>query len=165
LAAALAVFIAATLRLFVWPPLVTPPDRVDAIIELAGPGIRDAAALELARQGRAPVLVQSTTEQEAGTSSCLPSVPGVTIICFHPDPPTTKGEAEYIGRLASERHWSSVIIVTTPDHALRAKLRFERCFAGQVYVSTAPLPGWDWFVQIPYQWAAGVKAMVFERAC
>jgi hypothetical protein len=158
-------FVIATLALFVWPPLPSLPPHADAIIELAGPGLRDSAALDLARQGVAPVLVQSTVEAEAGGHTCLPPVPGVTIMCFHPDPATTQGEARYIGEMGARLGWKSVIIVTTPDHALRARLRVQRCFPGQVYVSTAHLPAWDWFVQIPYQWTASIKALVFQTQC
>jgi uncharacterized SAM-binding protein YcdF (DUF218 family) len=154
-----------TARVFMWPDLDPLPDRADAIIELAGPGFRDDAALLLARDHRAPVLVQSTVESEAGTNRCLPPVPGVTIMCFHADPLTTRGEARAIGELAARHNWKSVIIVTTPDHAWRAKLRVSRCFPGQVYVSTTPLPTVDWFFQIPYQWAASARALIFERAC
>ena len=92
-------------------------------------------------------------------------MPDVTIVCFHPDPDTTRGEARYIGALAAERHWRSVIIVTSRDHAWRARLEVMRCFPGEVYVSTTPLPAWAWFRQIPYQWAATTKAMLFETDC
>jgi uncharacterized SAM-binding protein YcdF (DUF218 family) len=152
-------FAAATARLFVWPPLAPLPSQADAIIELGGPGDRDSAAMALARQHRAPVLIQSTTIGEAGTDRCLPAIPGVTILCFHPDPDTTRGEARYIGDLARQHQWKSVILITTPDHAWRARLRVKRCFSGEVYVSTTPLPPLHWFIAIPYQWAATVKAL------
>jgi hypothetical protein len=48
---------------------------------------------------------------------------GLTVMCFHPDPGTTRGEAQYIGRMAATDGWSSVILVTTPDQAWRARLR------------------------------------------
>jgi hypothetical protein len=57
------------------------------------------------------------------------------------------------------------VLVTTPDQAWRARLRVTRCFDGEVYVATSPLPPLAWLGQIPYQWAATVKALVFERAC
>jgi uncharacterized SAM-binding protein YcdF (DUF218 family) len=158
-------FAAITARLFVWPDLPPLPAEVDAIVELGGPGVRDAAALALARDHRAPVLIQSTVAAEAGTRRCLPPVPGVTISCFHADPYTTRGEARYIGDMARRHHWRSVALVTTPDHAWRAKLRVARCFGGDIYVATSPLPRRDWLTAIPYQWAATVKALVFERDC
>lgn len=158
-------FAAVTARVFIWPDLAPLPERADAIIELGGPTIRDDAALELARDHRAPVLVQSTVEEEAGTNRCLPPVPEVTILCFHADPGTTRGEARTIGELAAMYHWRSIILVTTPDHAWRARWRVSRCFPGEIFVSTTHLPLRYWFKQIPYQWAAGAKALTLERGC
>ena len=91
----LAVFGGATARLLIWPDLEPMPRHVDAIIELGGVADdrRDRLALELARKLRADFLVQSTTTSEAGTHTCLPEVPAVTILCFHADPNTTRGEA------------------------------------------------------------------------
>jgi hypothetical protein len=154
-----------TARFFVWPQLPELPSHADAIIELAGPGDRDGAALALARDHRAPVLIQSTVVEEAGTRRCLPPVPNVTIMCFHPDPGTTRGEARYIGALAAQRHWKSVILVTSRDHAWRARLWVSRCFPGEVFVSITPLPPRSWLWQIPYQWSATAKALLFQTNC
>ena len=165
LAVIIVLFAAVTARMFIWPDLAPLPERVDAIIEIGGPTIRDEAALELARDNRAPVLVQSTVREEAGTHTCLPPVPDVTILCFHPDPYTTQGEARAIGEMAASYHWDSIILVTTPDHAWRASWRVSRCFPGEIFVSTTPLPFWSWFKQIPYQWAASAKAVTLERGC
>jgi uncharacterized SAM-binding protein YcdF (DUF218 family) len=154
-----------TARLFVWPQLPELPLRADAIVELAGPGDRDGAALALAREHRAPVLIQSTVVEEAGTTRCLPPAPDVTIMCFHPDPGTTRGEARYIGALAVQRHWKSVVLVTSRDHAWRARLRVSRCFPGEVYVSMTSLPPVAWLWQIPYQWGATAKALLFQTNC
>lgn len=164
---AIVIFGVVTAVVFVWPNLPQLPPRADAIIELGGPGdsARDSDALALARAHRAPILIQSTEVGDAVSDGCLPPVPGVTILCFHADPNTTRGEAQYIGQMARREHWKSVILVTTPDQAWRARLRVSRCFAGQVYVSTAPLPPLMWFRQIPYQWSATVKALVYQRDC
>lgn len=158
-------FAGATARLFVWPSLAPLPPQVDAIIELGGPGDRDAVTLALAEEHRAPLVIQSTIAQDTASDTCLPPVPDITIECFNAVPPTTRGEARYIGERGAAEHWSSVIIVTTPDHAWRARLRVERCFPGRVYVATSPLPTSAWFRQIPYQWAATVKAELLQRDC
>jgi hypothetical protein len=164
LAAVMALLVAATARIYVWPDLQPLPVRADAIIELAGPADddRDRVALDLARNQKAPVLVQSTL---ASDTACLPPVAGVRLMCFHPDPVTTRGEARYIGNIAARQHWHSVILVTTPDQAWRARLRVSRCFPGKVYIATAHLPARDWLRQIPYQWLASVKALTIERSC
>jgi uncharacterized SAM-binding protein YcdF (DUF218 family) len=163
--AGLVVIGAMTARYLVWPDLRPLPAKVDAIVELGGLGDRDGAALALARQGRAKYLVQSTVPAEAGTDKCLPPVPDVTILCFHPDPATTRGEAEYIGLVGRQLNWTSVIVVSSPDQAKRAELRVTRCFPGEVYLATTPLPPLDWLTQVPYQWAAFGKALFVETDC
>jgi uncharacterized SAM-binding protein YcdF (DUF218 family) len=162
--ALVAAFAAVTARLFVWPDLRPLPARADAIVELGGTRAldRDRVALALARAQKAPVLLQSTL---AGDTKCLPPIPGVRIECFHPEPWTTRGEARYIAGIAAERHWNSIILVTTPDQAWRADLRFSRCFPGNIYNATAALHWHEWFRQIPYQWTASIKAVTTERAC
>ena len=162
---AVLLFAGVTARYLIWPDLEPLPARVDAIIELGGPGDRDAAGLSLARSKIAPFLVQSTTESEAGTNRCLPPVPDVTVLCFHADPNTTRGEAQYIGLIAQRRHWNSVVLVTSTDQAERAILRVSRCFPGQIYVKTTPPPLLDWFYLVPYQWAAFAKALFVEPDC
>ena len=150
-------------RLFVWPALPPLPAQADAIVELGGPGDRDSAALALARDHRARFLIRSTFLVRS--KSCFPPMSGVTVLCVHPEPSTTRGEGQYIRRLAAQYHWSSVILVTTPDQAWRARLWVTRCFDGDVYVSTARLPLWSWPRQIPYQWGATAKALTVERTC
>jgi uncharacterized SAM-binding protein YcdF (DUF218 family) len=159
-----AAFATVTARVFVWPDLKPLPAHADAIIELGGARSldRDRVTLELARQHRAPVVIQSTRR---GDVHCLPPVSGVRIECFYVDPNTTRGEARHIGVEAARRHWDSVILVTTPDQTWRADLRVSRCFAGKVYNATANLRWYDWFRQIPYQWLSSIKALTYQRTC
>jgi hypothetical protein len=166
LAAAMALVAAfglVTARLFVWPAEGMPA-HVSAIVMLAGPGNRTPVALRLAREHRAPVLVVSRGWQGYG-GPCPPATPGVKLICFNPDPGNTRGEAEFIGRLARQYHWSSLALVTTPSQDTRARITVGRCFGGPIYVMTAPLPLASWPYEIAYGWAALVKALVVYRAC
>lgn len=152
--------------LFVWPPGQGMPARVDAIVVLGGQGNRLGKGLELARQGRAPVLVISRgLPHPVPGSVCRPRSHAVTVICFWPRPRTTQGEAEFVSRLARQYHWRSVVLVVTPDQVIRARIRFERCYAGRVYVVTTPLPVLEWPYQIAYQWAAMFKEEVLQRSC
>jgi uncharacterized SAM-binding protein YcdF (DUF218 family) len=157
-------FCAATARLFIWPAQGAPA-RVSAIIVLGGQGNRLGKGLELAHEGRAPVLVISQGLPFPVPSSLCAHTQAFKGICFQPEPETTQGEAEYVGRLARQYHWSSVVLVTTPDQDTRARVRFQRCFAGQVYVVAAPLPAYSWPYEIAYQWAALFKALVLQRSC
>jgi hypothetical protein len=152
-----------TARLFV-SPAQGMPARVSAIVMLAGPGDRLTVALKLARERRAPVLVVSRGWQGYG-GPCPSPVPGVKLICFEPDPPTTRGEAEVLGRLAKRYHWSSVVLVTTRTQDTRARIITERCFGGSTYVITAPLPLSSWPYEIAYGWGALFKAVFVARSC
>src|SRR6202451_1338256 len=89
-----------TARLLVWPAQGM-PTRVSAIVMLAGPGDRLDVALKLAREHRAPMLVVSRGQHGYG-GPCPSAVPGVKLICFEPDPGDTRGEAEFVGKLAEQ---------------------------------------------------------------
>ena len=84
------------------------------------------------------------------------------MICFQPDPTTTRGEAEEIGRLARQHHWHSVIVVTSTYHVSRARLIVERCMPGTVLMVAAPgkpsLEGWGY--QFLYQTGGFAKALL-----
>jgi uncharacterized SAM-binding protein YcdF (DUF218 family) len=152
-----------TARILVWPATGAPA-RVNAIVMLAGPGDRLPVALELAREHRAPVLVVSQGWQGYG-GPCPAPVPGVKLICFDPDPPTTRGEAEALSRLAKQYGWTSVLLVTTRTQDTRARIIVGRCFTGSVYVDTAPLPLSNWPYEIAYGWGALFKALFVDRTC
>jgi hypothetical protein len=163
LAAVLIVAGVTTGRLFVWPARGMPA-RVDAIVMLNAPGATLPVALRLARQHRAGYLVISQGTV-ASHYACPRPVPQVKLICFHPSPATTQGEAEFIGRQARQHHWRSVVVVAITPQASRARLRLGRCFGGHVYVMTAPVPLGSWPYQIAYEWGAVAKALVLQRGC
>jgi uncharacterized SAM-binding protein YcdF (DUF218 family) len=156
-------FGAVTARLFVWPAQGMPA-RVSAIVMLAGPGDRLSVALGLARQHRAPVLVVSQGQHGYG-GPCPTSTAGVTLVCFEPDPGDTRGEAEFVGRLARRDHWTSVVLVTSRAQDTRARVVVGRCFGGSIYVVTGSLPLSAWPYQIAYEWGALFKALVLYRSC
>jgi hypothetical protein len=156
-------FVLVSVRLFVWPAQGMPP-HVSAIVMLAGPGNRLPVALELARERRAPVLVVSQGQHGYG-GPCPPSIPGVKLVCFDPDPGDTRGEAEFIGRLARQGRWSSVVLVTSRAQDTRARIIMGRCYSGSIYVVTGSLPLGSWPYQIAYEWGALIKALVLHQNC
>ena len=161
----LAGFGAATARLFVWPSHGMPA-RVDAIVMMNGPGDRLTTALDLAWAHRAPVVVIARGSKYWGRGSrCAPKINGVKFICFDPSPSTTRGEAEFAGRLAKRYGWHSIALVAITPQDTRARLRLSRCFGGKIYVVNAPLPASQWPGTIAYEWGAMVKALVFQRSC
>jgi hypothetical protein len=161
----LAGFSFATLRLFVVPQQGM-PKHVDAIVMLNGRGDRLDTALDLAWTHRAPMIVISRGSRYWGHGSvCAPKMPGVRVICFDPDPATTRGEAEFAGRLAGQYGWRSIVLVATTPQDTRARLRVGRCFKGKIYVINAPLPAWDWPWAIVYEWGATIKALFLQTSC
>jgi len=164
LAVVFVTFCVLTTRLFIWPAQGMPP-RVSAIVMLDGPGGSALnVALRLAAQHRAPFLVISRGTV-ASRDPCPRQLPGVALICFNPVPATTQGEAQFVGRLARKYHWQSVAVVAITPQVSRARLRVERCFAGQVYAVTAPIRPSTWPYEIAYEWAALVKALAIQRGC
>jgi hypothetical protein len=156
-------FAVVTARLIVWPAQGMPP-RVSAIVMLAGPGDRLATALKLAAQRRAPMLVISRG-WKGYSGPCPPAIPGVKLICFEPDPGDTRGEAEFVGKLAKRYHWRSVVLVTAREQDTRARIVVGRCLGGPVYVVAVSPPFHSWPYQIAYEWAALFKALVLYRGC
>lgn len=157
------VFAAATGWLLIWPPQGM-PRHVSAIVMLDGPGARLPVAVNLAQEHRAPVLLVSQGVEYSG-DQCPGAVPRVKLICFHPDPADTRGETEHVGRLAKRYHWASVVLVTTREQDVRARLMMRRCYSGAVYVVTAPRPWYQWPEQIAYGWGALFKAVFLKRSC
>ena len=163
LAVVVIVFLGFTARLFVWPDRGL-PTRVSAIVSLDVPYGAVDEAVRLAEQHRAPYLVVSLGVPQS-SYGCPDPVAGVKLICFNPDPATTQGEAEFVGKLARRYHWHSLGVVTITPQDTRARLRMSRCFDGPVYVRTTPIPGGAWLHQLAYEWGALFKALVLQRSC
>ena len=156
-------FLAATARLFVWPP-TDRPTRADAVVALGGdPGqLRAQKAIALARAGYAPVALISLGG--AVEAPCPHPVAGVRIDCFRADPLDTRGEAEYVGRVAARNHWTTLLLVSGTTQATRARMLFERCTSARLVVvpqaeATSRLP-----YDIVYEWGALAKALL-RRSC
>jgi hypothetical protein len=157
---------AATVHWFVWPPQQATPAHVDAIVVLNGPGDRLDTALDLARAHRAPMIViPAGSGYQGHGSACAPKIPGVTVICYDPNPSTTLGEEEFAGHLAARYHWQSVVLVAVAPQDLPARIWAGRCFSGKTYMVNAPLPTSDWPSEIVHQWGSTIKAFFSPRSC
>ena len=158
------VFLVSTARLFVWPPS-DPPSHVDAIVALGGdPGQRRMkSALELAKAGYAPVVVISLGGDPK--VRCPPTPKGIDVICFRPDPVNTRGEAEFVARLAAQRHWRRIIVIPDRTQTTRARLLFKRCT--QITIEMVPVQEdlSQLFAGVAYEWGALIKAMILNRSC
>jgi uncharacterized SAM-binding protein YcdF (DUF218 family) len=158
--AAIAVF---EIRFYVVPT----SDRrgpTNAVVVLGGGTYADRlqAAGTLLRDYPGAVEVVSTP----GRLSCpSPYAGAASIICFRPDPATTQGEARATAALAAQYGWKHITVVTTADQVWRARLRFSRCWSGDLSVVRAPTSIVTRLFSAPYETAATIKAEVLQRSC
>lgn len=81
--------------------------------------------MTLAAAGVAPVLVVVRGDAVVPELASAEELP-FEVLSFVPAPSTTRGEARGIARLARERGWQRVIVVTSTYHVPRARLIFGR---------------------------------------
>jgi uncharacterized SAM-binding protein YcdF (DUF218 family) len=89
----------------------------------------------------------------------------IEIVCFRAHPLDTRGEAEFVARLAARRHWDRLIVVPERSQATRARMLFERCTRAQLIIVPVTDPLSDLFYDVAYEWAALTKALVLDRSC
>jgi hypothetical protein len=149
-------------------PTVNQPTRADAVMVLGPPTDRLGTARDLLAHGMATNLVISlnSPKQRQANALCESPPAGITVTCFQPSPPTTQGEARQLGRLASQRGWKTVIVVTSKYHVSRARLLMDRCVDGRVEVVAAQedISPLEWAYQFAYQTGGYLKAAL-DRDC
>lgn len=190
LAAFLALLVFGTAVTYVWfirPLRPLPAGEADAVIMFGGAGERFERAKELVEeQHLAPLLVIS----DPTTATARPpafewfcdgrNAPGGTSqprtyesLCIDPTPDTTYGEALAVARLARERGWRRVILVTTTEQGRRARWITQRCLSNangepdkgvRVDVVTVATD-LNRVLRIGYEWAATVGYLVIHRSC
>lgn len=146
--------------------------HVDAIVVLGGEHDgREEYGLQLARDGYAHTVVVSNPYLGVGYNRtgaalmqrvCSSSTPTIQIICFAPEPSTTRGEAMYVERLARKQNWHSVIVISWSYHLVRARYIFGQCFAGDVVMRSVPRDygrsPYFWGFEFAYQYGGLAKA-------
>ena len=124
-------------------------------------------ALSLIRQHVAGSLVVSvpSDSQRRAMPLCTAPQDGFSVNCFQPHPATTRGEAAHARDLARQHGWTSVVVVTSTYHVSRARMIFNRCLDGKLYLVAARrgISMLTWAYQYLYQTGAYVKA-VYSRA-
>lgn len=163
-ATVLVLFIAATARLFVWPPS-NAPARVDAIVALGGdPGqLRAAKAISLAEAGYAPVVLVSLGGYPP--APCPKARRGIRVVCFRANPLNTRGEVEFATAEAARHHWTSMLMVPERDQATRARMLFRRCSDMRLVVVPVTAKGTSLAYDLAYEWASLAKAFVVQTSC
>ncbi len=125
-----------------------PAAHADALLLLGDDNFyadRATHAAELIRHGVAPVVVASgrRLRPSAGVVELQEhdlierGVPKDKIIRFPHDADSTKEEAVALARFCADRHFRSVIVVTSNYHARRARYIFDKVFPVTISVSVA----------------------------
>ncbi|MBO1267715.1 YdcF family protein [Arthrobacter cavernae] len=147
--------------LYVSPP-TGQPQPADVLFVLGPPTARVEYAEKLMNAGLAPTIAVSmplNSDGEIEGAYCEAKRP-YRIICFHPEPFTTQGEARVLADMAEEYGWRSANILTSQFHVTRAKEIVGRCYEGAFRM----IPYYEdmdpalWAFQYLYQTAAFVKA-------
>lgn len=142
--------------------------KADAIVVLGGePDGRIEYGLELGRQGYADTVVISDAWGDNDgeiNQACSSGTDTLSVICFVPDPFSTRGEAMFTAKLAREHGWTHVIVISWNFHLVRARFIFGQCFAGDVTMLPVPrrydYDVADWAAVYSYQYRALVKAVM-----
>lgn len=101
-----------------------------------------------------------------GGIACPAQPPGASaILCFSPNPSTTQGEARTASKLAAKYGWKSIEVVTTADQVWRARLRFSRCWSGDLTMVRSDSSISSRMRAVPYETAATIKAETLQRGC
>jgi uncharacterized SAM-binding protein YcdF (DUF218 family) len=151
-------------RLFI-VPRSDHPGPTDAVVVLGGStyDIRLRAANRLIAEHPGAAEVVSTPNGLPCPSYHAPQAS--VLICFRPAPSTTQGEARAVAKLAAQYSWKSITVMTTADQVWRARLRFSRCWSGDLRVVQAPTTIMTRLLSAPYETAATIKAEIFQRGC
>jgi uncharacterized SAM-binding protein YcdF (DUF218 family) len=165
--AAVAVWLVACALLFVFPD-DDEPRRTDAIVVLAGgKKQRLEKALELADRGVSRTLVLSDGRDPGWPEAnrlCSGSRPRLEVVCFRPEPYSTRGEAEQVAVLARRQGWKRVAVVTSTSHVYRARLLFERCDVPVEVVAAGHR--WPYLAHaLVFESLKLAHALVLEREC
>lgn len=143
------------------------PAHADAIVVLSGDGDRVPAALRRMDRDVAPTLVfAGLPDTEEGAALCRDPQP-FEVICLRPSPDNTRTEAQAASRLAEDRDWKRLLVVTTRFHVTRSRLLFNRCFDGSVEaVGDYPSHGREFALRlVVHEWLGLVQATFLARGC
>lgn len=151
---------------FVHPSPGAVSASADAVVVLSGDrGGRLLRAMELVRAGVAPtVVVDGLPDLPETKELCRQSV-DVAVVCVQPDPDSTRTEARAAGRLAAERGWRRLIVVTDPVHVYRTRLLFRRCVNASVVVIASRSHPRAGLRAVLHEWLGTADAYLRDRGC
>jgi len=150
-----------------------PLEKSDAIVVLSIDNFyadRATRAAEVYRQGLAPLVVASGVRLRpyAGIGELMEhdlierGVPKEKILRVPHDAENTREEAEVLAKVATEKNWKRVIIVTSNYHTRRTRYIFRRVFPGKIAVSVAGARDGDFDPEHWYEKRKSIKQFMGE---
>lgn len=143
------------------------PAHADVVFVLGAPEPWEITwAEQLVRNGHADALMISTPPNVEAPSTCLQPA----VLCFRPDPSSTRGEAQILRTQMAKHEWSSAIVLTTTPHITRTRLILGQCLSAaanadvSVIGRSTGMSLADWIEQYLHQTAGFAKAIAFP-AC
>lgn len=157
--AVVAVLATVSVPLYAAPSMQAPRDA-DVAVVLGPPTTRRQQwARQLADEGRVGAVLVSVPDPSTDPA-CRQDWP-VPVVCFRPDPFTTRGEARYLRDAMAVHGWATALVITSTPHVTRTRYVMGRCLpTGVQVVGRAPgATPWWWAYQYLYQTAGWVKAL------
>jgi len=150
-----------------------PLEKSDAIVVLSIDNFyadRATRAAEVYRQGLAPLVVASGVRLRpyAGIGELMEhdlierGVPKEKILRVPHDAENTREEAEVLAKVATEKNWKRVIIVTSNYHTRRTRYIFRRVFPGKIAVCVAGARDGDFDPEHWYEKRKSIKQFMGE---
>jgi uncharacterized SAM-binding protein YcdF (DUF218 family) len=150
-------------------------DKADALIVLGDDNFyadRATRGAQLFREGKSPVVVASgrRLRPNAGVAELMEhdlferGVPKDKIVRFVHDADSTLEEAQALVKLAKEKKWHSVIVVTSNFHTRRARYIFRHVFPQGIEVRVASARDGDFDPEHWWEKRKSIKELTLEFA-
>lgn len=142
------------------------PRGADAVVALAGSDRTLPAAQTLIGGGIAPVLVVSADRSGRDKKrAALCRKKAKEVVCVYGGPYTTSGEAQAISRLADQRGWDTIILVSADYEQFRLERAFQRCGDFRIATHGVDEPWWSTAIGIPLEWVKLAVSETVRRSC
>jgi uncharacterized SAM-binding protein YcdF (DUF218 family) len=163
-AVALAAGAAASVRLFARPRVdATKPGGADAVVVLDGERPRRIArGVALMAAGVAPTLV--VVRCEAYAPELLDGPVPWEVVSFEPVPSSTRGEARAVARLAHDRGWRRLVVVTSTYHVTRTRIIFRRAVRAELAFVAAGYSPARMPLHVASEWVKLAVALIARRS-
>lgn len=142
------------------------PGNADAVVALSSSDRTLPEAQKLVKRGLAPVLVVSAERSRRSKErAALCRSKSEQVVCVNADPFTTSSEPQVIARLANNRRWKTLVVVSPDYESFRVERAFGRCPGLTVVVHDVDEPWWRSAIGVPLEWVKLGVSETVRRDC